>query len=377
MTAAANANVLMLLANGFEPDPRVHKEAASLIEHGFAVTILCLDREQSRAPEEVIDGIRIRRLRVGRVRAGHAGSLVIALSRFYLRAVREARALHAARRFDAVHCHDFDTVLLGLHLGRRLRVPVVYDLHDLYSAFLGGGVLSRALQFVDRRAYRAADAMILVNDRFNDLPGIDRGKTAVVMNVPERAGNHRCPETGVGLFYAGNFDPSRDMRYAMPVFRDSGLAVQLAGDGPLFDAYRAAEGSEALTFLGRIPPAEVADRTRDCLAVLALYDTANSNNRLASPNKLFEAMKWGKPAIVSAGTVMGDIVEQRDCGATVAYGDPESLRAALAELGDPERYRRMCENAHRAFLEVYNWEVMEQRLVGLYQRLLESRETSL
>jgi hypothetical protein len=33
-------HLLMLLANGFAPDPRVHKEARSLIAAGLRVTIL-------------------------------------------------------------------------------------------------------------------------------------------------------------------------------------------------------------------------------------------------------------------------------------------------------------------------------------------------
>ncbi len=365
-----SANVLMLLANGFQPDPRVLKEASTLVEHGFAVTIICLDREQSMVPEELVEGISIRRLRVGRVRPGRADSLAIALPRFYLQAARAATELHGVRPFDLVHCHDFDTVLLGLYLRRRLRLPVVYDLHDLYSAFFGDGTLAHAVQRIDRWVYRTVDAMILVNDRFYSLPDVDRGKTEVIMNAPAKAGNRISPVTDVGLFYAGNLNASRDMRYALPVLQDSGLRVQLAGDGPLLDTYRAIDCGERISFPGRIRHSEVSDRTRDCLAVLALYDTTNRNNQLVSPNKLFDAMKWGKPAIVSAGTVMAEIVERRQCGITVSYGDAVSLRAALAELRDPDRYDQMCRNAHGAFCDTYNWDAMAPRLLSLYQDLL-------
>lgn len=161
------------------------------------------------------------------------------------------------------------------------------------------------------------------------------------------------------------------MRYALEALRESGLSAQIAGDGPLLDAHRAADHDGSVTFLGRIPPAEVRDRTRDCLAVLALYDVSNPNNRLASPNKLFEAMKYGKPSIVSADTFMAEIVERWRCGISVPYGNVASLRRALVELRDPERYAEMCRNAHQAFLEAYNWEIMTPRLLFLYESLLE------
>ncbi len=365
-----SSNVLMLLANGFQPDPRVLKEASSLVERGFSVTVLCLDRHQDLPPEEDQAGIRIRRFRVGRVRPGEAGSLAVALSRFYLRASRAARALHAERPFDLIHCHDFDTVLLGLRLRRRLGAPVVYALHDLYSAFLGAGLVARAVQKLDEWVYRKVDGMILVNDRFFALPGLDRARTEVVMNAPTLAAGKISTVTDAGLFYAGNLNEGRDMRYALPVLKESGLKTLIAGDGPLLEAYREADCGGAVSFPGRIPHAEVENRTRDCLAVLALYDTANRNNRLVSATKLFDGMKWGKPAIVSAGTVMAEIVEERRCGFTVPYGDAESLRSALVELRDPERYRRMGRNAHQAFLEAYNWEVMTPRLLSLYEKLL-------
>ena len=54
-----------------------------------------------------------------------------------------------------------------------------------------------------------------------------------------------------------------------------------------------------------------------------------------------------------------------------SYGDPDSLRDALAQLHDSDRYPQMCRNAHQAFLEAYNWDdVMAPRLLSLYRRLL-------
>ena len=58
--------ITMLLTNGFDPDPRVYKEAVYLVRRGFTVTILCWDRDEgSQYPaHEVIDGIEIVRFRI-------------------------------------------------------------------------------------------------------------------------------------------------------------------------------------------------------------------------------------------------------------------------------------------------------------------------
>lgn len=47
----------MILTNGFDPDPRVYKEAKSLIKLGHKVTILCWDRsgEYINKPTEFLN----------------------------------------------------------------------------------------------------------------------------------------------------------------------------------------------------------------------------------------------------------------------------------------------------------------------------------
>ena len=54
----------MLLTNSFNPDPRVHQEAKTLVENGYDVTILCWDRDLKAPPHEVIDEIIIERIYV-------------------------------------------------------------------------------------------------------------------------------------------------------------------------------------------------------------------------------------------------------------------------------------------------------------------------
>jgi hypothetical protein len=47
-------NIVMLLSNAFRPDPRVLKEANSLREKDFELTILCWDRQAELRPKELL-----------------------------------------------------------------------------------------------------------------------------------------------------------------------------------------------------------------------------------------------------------------------------------------------------------------------------------
>ncbi|MCK4432384.1 MAG: glycosyl transferase family 1, partial [Methanomicrobia archaeon] len=56
--------VIMLLSNPFKPDPRVYKEAKSLVNNGYDVTVFAWDRECKYPKKEIIDGIKIERVRL-------------------------------------------------------------------------------------------------------------------------------------------------------------------------------------------------------------------------------------------------------------------------------------------------------------------------
>lgn len=121
----------MLLRNAFEPDPRVHQEALSLIQNDYDVTILCWDRDYKFHAQEVIDGIRVERIHV---RSTHDRGSTQApfLLLFWLKAY--ARAI--SKNFNIVHCHNFDTVPLGYLLAKQRKAKLIYDAHESYVDML-------------------------------------------------------------------------------------------------------------------------------------------------------------------------------------------------------------------------------------------------
>jgi hypothetical protein len=55
--------ILMLLSNPFMVDPRVSREAKSLVDNdGHEVTIIVWDRKGNYPSEDIIDGVRIIRI---------------------------------------------------------------------------------------------------------------------------------------------------------------------------------------------------------------------------------------------------------------------------------------------------------------------------
>jgi glycosyltransferase involved in cell wall biosynthesis len=99
------------------------------------------------------------------------------------------------------------------------------------------------------------------------------------------------------------------------------------------------------------------------------------NNRIGSPNKLWEALAAGVPVVVSDLPEMRRVVledPQLPLGATCDPTSAASIAAAIRVIverpaGERAALRRRClDAAHRR----WNWESQGEGLVTLYRRLL-------
>ena len=79
----------------------------------------------------------------------------------------------------------------------------------------------------------------------------------------------------------------------------------------------------------------------------------------------------GKAHIAAKGTSTADKVLRENCGLVVDANNTEEIRSAIINLkNNPELCRQLGLNARKAYEQRYGWEIMEQRLVALYNELL-------
>jgi len=153
----------------------------------------------------------------------------------------------------------------------------------------------------------------------------------------------------------------------------NGVRLIIAGYGDqVNDIKRWADNTaDKVKYIGRIGYEEVLERTMASNLLFALYDPSVAAVRHASCNKLFEAMMSQKPILVSKGTAMEDIVEREKCGITVDSGSTEQIGKAIVRLKEnPELCRQLGQNGRKAYEQKYNREIMEQRLLELYHKML-------
>jgi len=375
-------HIAMLLSNAFRPDPRVHKEARSLVQAGYRVTIICWDRQSELASHEIIEGIKIRRLAI-RSNYGVGGRQIFYLPRFWRQALQELRRLQP----DIMHCHDLDTAPAGFWYARAHRLPWILDAHECYPEQVRGLRVNRfiyyMLLFLERQMTRRATHVITVGNLLAQRFRAMGGRVSVVGNyqpLGEFNSTNRLSRADLGLHpdafvvaYIGGFTPGRAI---LPLIRATQYApeviVLLLGDGPQREMIESELSKyPRARYLGRVPQEQVPNYTAlvDVVYYGLNHHITDDNIHYSSPNALFNALAAGKPLLTTNLGEIARIVQEEQCGIIVEPLTPERLAAAIEQLRDPAVRASMSINARRAAREKYNWDVAAATLLRLYQQL--------
>lgn len=377
--------VVICRSNPIAPDPRVEKEARTLSQAGYDLTLLGWDRSASLPRQGDLDGMRVVRLPI---RAEYATGMhnLPDLLRWQLGLLRWLR--YHRRDYDLIHACDFDTILPALICRGLYSKKVIYDIFDFYADHLRltPGFIKQAIRAVDLHAINRADALILVDDsRYEQIQGSRPQRSAVIYNSPEDIPAEAKPdETGkpdvahphgssLNIVYIGLLQVERGLFELLTVLRrHPDWSLDLAGfGGDEARLVKLAEDMPNVSWHGRVPYPRAIELSSAADVLIATYDPSIPNHRYSSPNKVFEAMMLGKPVVVAQDTNMDRIIQHADCGLVVPYGDVSALEAALLQLrSDRDLRLRLGENARNAYDTTYSWQIMADRLLRLYKDVL-------
>lgn len=372
----------MLLSNAFRPDPRVHKEARSLVQAGYKVTIICWDRQGELASYEIMDGVAIRRIGVRSVYKAGSRQMFY-LPRFWRQAWRELRKL----RPDLVHCHDLETTPAGYWYARTQRLPWIFDAHECYPEqtrlHTNSAVYYFLLlleRFMTKRATYIITVGNLLAERFRQMGG----RVAVVGNYqvlhPQPIAKINRVMLGLKndafiIAYIGSFIPSREI---LPLIFATELAndvtVLLLGDGPQRAAIEAALPKHPrVRYLGQVAQEDVPDYTALADVIYYGLNSDDQNNHYSCPNALFHALAVGKPLLTTSVGEIAHIVRAEQCGLVVERPKPILLAQAIDKMRQLDLLAQFASNARRAGSEKYNWRVAEKNLLEIYREIFKER----
>lgn len=394
----------MVLAEGSLPtDVRVTREARALLAGAHRIFILC--RQTPGQPlKESWHGIEIERVKTLRQPFAAAQKLLFYL---LLRDLRWEAHLHDfARRhaLEVLHVHDLPRTASVLRVGRSLGLPVVLDVHEDWPAvlvdvnkwfrswwikrwFMG----QRRWRAYEARCVQAVDRVVVVVDAFRERlvasTGVPSTKFVVVGNTVDMGEFLSHPlDPSVAKAFPGEFvmlyhgtfgNPNRGIDLAikaMPLILSHmpNTRLLLVGDGTMKRSWEALSHrlgvSRSVTFTGWQPHDRLPSYISRADVCLAPHDyTANMD--VASPNKLFEYMAFGKPLVVSDLTAHRALVGETGAGLLFPPGNVDAFVQAILKLRDPTLRATMGERAYKIAHTSHNWQVDSARLLQLYDEL--------
>ncbi len=347
--------------------------------------------------DQVIFGTRVKRFRyffarweklthdetaIDRVRKGVLNKV---LALFYLVAGTIAIArLCQKERFDIIHIHwPLPHFLFGYVAGKICRAPTVISFHgaELMAVRHKFKILRPFLRWAIARADR------ITANSTHTVQAIQAILNCPVKIIPFGAGLPE-PKTDYPppsikkekqILFVGRLVERKGVRHLIEacaiLSRKLPLQLNIVGSGPelplLKELTRQLGLENAVLFHGQVSSTELQKHYRDCdLFVLpAVIDAKGDTEGLGVV--IIEAMTYKKPVVASAVGGITDLVINEKTGIAVPPADSEALARAMEHvLTNPELALRLAEAGHLHIRENYSWDAIIQRLIDLYQELL-------
>ncbi|MDE2261223.1 MAG: glycosyltransferase family 4 protein [Gammaproteobacteria bacterium] len=298
----------------------------------------------------------------------------------------------AGPRFDVIHAHHVEGLLVALPARLRHRIPLVYDAHTMLSAELPSyatGLTRSAFAalggWLDGALPRRADHIVAVTsdirDRLVAAHRFEPDRISVVTNgVETESFRVEAPPRKDGfirLIYTGTLAQYQNIDLLLEAFararqvrRDLRLCLSVSSS---FEPYEAAARRlgvrEAIDVLpdgfGELP----LRLAESMIAVLPRVSCPGI------PQKLLNYMAAGKAIVASAGSAK--VLEHERTGLVVADGDVSGFADAVLRLAShPQLAEELGRTARETVEQEFSWEGAAQKLESVYRRLTSKAQSA-
>lgn len=403
MTKSAGKRILMLLENNpFPQDGRVRREAATLTNAGYQVSVIC-PADKGQPARETLNSIHIYRYPGPREGDGLIGylweygySLLVA---FWI-----SLGIWVTSGFDIIHAHnppDLFVLLAAFYkpFGKRF----IFDHHDLspemyFARFDGKGsrTVHGVLLFFEKLSFRLADHVIATNESYKRV-ALERGqvlegRVTVVRNGPEL--NHiRLMEPDselrqkadfilgyVGLmgFQDGVDYFIRALAHLINDLKCTDFYSVIIGGGDAVESLKTLTAELGLNsyvwFTGPIYGEDLL-RYLSTADICIDPDPSNPYNDRSTMIKITEYMALGKPIVAF------DLPENRVTAQEAAvYARPNDeldfARQIAALMDDPERRIKMGQIGRERVVSALAWSHQAPNLIAAYASLTTSAQSA-
>ena len=393
----STSKILIIVENLPVPfDTRVWKEAASLREDGYDVTVLCPRGKGYLQRHEVMSGIHIYRHPMPREGDGALGYLYEYGSALIWEFLY-AWWIYFRRGFHVIQgCNPPDDIFLVALPFKLFGVKYIFDHHDanpeLYlSKYEEKGVFYKIQVWLEKMTYRFSDVVMATNESYAELAttrgGLAPEDVFVVRNGPDLETFKPVPPNPALKYgkpylvgYVGNMSIQEGLDILLDValhIKNSGrrdVHFTCVGGGPglagLRQMVKEKNVEDIVNFTGRVSDQELLEvlSTAD---VCVNPDKPCEMNDISTMIKIMEYMALGKPI------VQFDLKEGRFSAQDASlYSENADQVNGFANkilwlLDHPGERKKMGEFGRRRVEQELAWKFSVDNLLAAYRRVFE------
>src|SRR5689334_14085358 len=294
------------------------------------------------------------------------------------RAVRQIEEYLREDSIDLIHTHGYKADLYGYLAAWRCHKPVVATCHN----WVGGTAALGIYNHLDRMALKKFNALAAVSDTVAQRLlafGVPAEKIKTIANgidVPAFERAEPLPllksenSTVVGI--VARLDLQKGFEYLLQAARElcktfPGLKILVVGEGPDRDAIE--DLIQQYGLQSNVVLAGQQSNMPGVYAAMDIFVLPSLNEGL--PMTVLEAMAASKPVIATRVGAIPSVIKDGENGLLVDPKNSEGLRKAIASLlSDPERRRRMGDQAHALVNRSYTSEAMALKYREMYEGVL-------
>ncbi len=292
---------------------------------------------------------------------------------------------------DIVHFHDPELILFGYILKKRLKIKVIFDIHENVSASFKDNLwipsflkpaITPLYKVIEKLLIKRFDALIIAESSYRKTYG---KKPVEILNypiLPEKIIEEKSFNEPFNLVYVGGIWERRGAFKMLELFQqllNKGFNVNLFLVGPFVpqsleekikELINKNNLNERVKIYGKLPLKDVYSvLEKSHLGLSLMKDIGNYRESLST--KIFEYMAHSIPFVVSDFPIYEKYAVKEKTGLTVDYeNDIEIFEKVSSLLQNPAEMKRMGIAGLEAVRTKWNWENEEKKLLRLYEELL-------
>lgn len=289
---------------------------------------------------------------------------------------------------DIVHANDLDTLLAGYWIKKKTGAKLIYDAHEIWvkQGLLLPPMILLIFAMIEKFLLRKIDIFISVNESIiKEISHMYHYRftipTLAIYNCPAyqkiNFKSRKKPE--IKILYQGRYcfdrgleELTKSAKYlsnnATIYFRAMGDPLTKERLEKIVDKYNL---SQKVKFLKPVSMDRMVEAAKDFDIGVISYIPVNINNRLCTPNKLFEYIGAGLALAVSDLPELKKVVKEYNNGLPFNPRSPRSIAKTLNKLiKNRDQLDQMRKNSLQA-AKKYNWENEEKKLTQLYEQLFD------